>query len=143
MVAFAKEGSLDADQLMGDASAACRPKLPHAFRFAQGGTVVRTLRLGSAPRATQIQLLSRTARPSRTMDLSTKRDNRHPTELGKWFWHRCRACRVRHDRHTYGYCHLQDGIHIRTLQPWTGHRDIAWMMVYLKGSKQGNPREDQ
>jgi hypothetical protein len=50
MVAFAKEGSLDACKVMGDASAVCRPKLPHAFRFAQGGTVVRTLRLGSALR---------------------------------------------------------------------------------------------
>ena len=144
MFAFAKEGSLDADKVMGDASAVCRPKLAQAFRFAQGDTVVRTLRLGLAPRGyANPQLLSRTARPSRTNGLSTKCDDRYATELGKWFWHRCRAHRVRHDRHTYGYCHLQDGIDIHTLQPWTGRRDIAWMMVYLKGSKQGNPCEDQ
>jgi Zn-dependent peptidase ImmA (M78 family) len=29
--------------------------------------------------------------------------------------------------------HLQDGIDIRTLQQWMGHRDIASTMVYLKG----------
>jgi integrase/recombinase XerD len=28
---------------------------------------------------------------------------------------------------------LQDGIDIRTLQKWMGHRDIASTMVYLKG----------
>jgi hypothetical protein len=29
--------------------------------------------------------------------------------------------------------HLQDGIDIRTLQQWMGHRDIGSTMVYLKG----------
>ena len=36
-------------------------------------------------------------------------------------------------RHTYATRHLQDGIDIRTLQQWMGHRDIASTMVYLKG----------
>jgi len=36
-------------------------------------------------------------------------------------------------RHTYATRHLQDGIDIRTLQTWMGHRDIASTMVYLKG----------
>lgn len=33
----------------------------------------------------------------------------------------------------YATRHLQDGIDIRTLQDWMGHRDIASTMVYLKG----------
>jgi integrase/recombinase XerD len=36
-------------------------------------------------------------------------------------------------RHTYATRHLQDGIDIRTLQGWMGHRDIASTMIYLKG----------
>jgi len=35
-------------------------------------------------------------------------------------------------RHTYPTRHLRDGIDIRTLQQWMGHRDIASTMVYLK-----------
>ena len=34
--------------------------------------------------------------------------------------------------HTYATRHLQDGIDVRTLQQWMGHRDIASTMVYLK-----------
>jgi integrase len=44
---------------------------------------------------------------------------------GRWFLHKF--------RHTYATRHLQDGIDIRTLQQWMGHRDIASTMVYLKG----------
>jgi integrase/recombinase XerD len=44
---------------------------------------------------------------------------------GRWFLHKF--------RHTYATRHLQDGIDIRTLQQWLGHRDIASTMVYLKG----------
>jgi integrase/recombinase XerD len=44
---------------------------------------------------------------------------------GRWFLHKF--------RHTYATRHLQDGIDIRTLQTWMGHRDIASTMVYLKG----------
>jgi integrase len=42
-----------------------------------------------------------------------------------WFLHKF--------RHTYATRNLQDGIDIRTLQIWMGHRDIASTMVYLKG----------
>ena len=44
---------------------------------------------------------------------------------GRWFLHKF--------RHTYATRHLQDGIDIRTLQQWMGHRDIASTMVYPKG----------
>jgi integrase/recombinase XerD len=44
---------------------------------------------------------------------------------GRWFLHKF--------RHTYATRHLQDGVDIRTLQGWMGHRDIASTMVYLKG----------
>jgi integrase/recombinase XerD len=44
---------------------------------------------------------------------------------GRWFLHKF--------RHTYATRNLQDGIDIRTLQQWMGHRDIASTMVYLKG----------
>jgi integrase len=44
---------------------------------------------------------------------------------GRWFLHKF--------RHTYATRNLQDGIDIRTLQTWMGHRDIASTMVYLKG----------
>lgn len=44
---------------------------------------------------------------------------------GRWFLHKF--------RHTYATRHLQDGIDIRTLQVWMGHRDLASTMVYLKG----------
>jgi integrase/recombinase XerD len=43
----------------------------------------------------------------------------------RWFLHKF--------RHTYATRHLQDGIDIRILQQWMGHRDIASTMVYLKG----------
>jgi integrase len=43
----------------------------------------------------------------------------------RWFLHKFRR--------TYATRHLQDGIDIRTLQQWMGHRDIASTMVYLKG----------
>jgi integrase/recombinase XerD len=43
----------------------------------------------------------------------------------RWFLHKF--------RHTYATRHLQDGIDIRTIQQWLGHRDIASTMVYLKG----------
>ncbi len=44
---------------------------------------------------------------------------------GRYFLHKF--------RHTYATRHLQDGIDIRTLQGWMGHRDIASTMIYLKG----------
>jgi len=43
----------------------------------------------------------------------------------RWFLHKF--------RHTYATRNLQDGIDIRTLQQWMGHRDIGSTMVYLKG----------
>jgi integrase/recombinase XerD len=36
-------------------------------------------------------------------------------------------------RHTFATQHLRDGVDIRTLQGWMGHRDIQSTMVYLKG----------
>jgi integrase/recombinase XerD len=36
-------------------------------------------------------------------------------------------------RHTFATQHLRDGIDIRTLQNWLGHRSIKSTMVYLKG----------
>jgi integrase/recombinase XerD len=36
-------------------------------------------------------------------------------------------------RHTFATEHLRNGIDIRTLQGWMGHRDIQSTMVYLKG----------
>lgn len=36
-------------------------------------------------------------------------------------------------RHTFATQHLRDGIDIRTLQSWLGHRSIKSTMVYLKG----------
>jgi integrase/recombinase XerD len=45
----------------------------------------------------------------------------------RWFLHKF--------RHTYATRHLQDGIDIRTLQQWMGHRDLASTMVYLKGAR--------
>ena len=36
-------------------------------------------------------------------------------------------------RHTFATEHLRDGVDIRTLQTWMGHRDIQSTMVYLKG----------
>jgi integrase len=43
----------------------------------------------------------------------------------RWFLHKF--------RHTFATRNLQDGIDIRTLQQWMGHRDIASTMIYLKG----------
>jgi integrase/recombinase XerD len=54
----------------------------------------------------------------------TNRCNAGPF-CSRWFLHKF--------RHTYATRHLQDGIDIRTLQGWMGHRDIASTMVYLKG----------
>jgi integrase/recombinase XerD len=45
----------------------------------------------------------------------------------RWFLHKF--------RHTYATRHLQDGIDIRTLQQWMGHRDLASTMVCLKGAR--------
>ena len=56
-----------------------------------------------------------------------------PPVTAKRFSPSARLCRMRHSRHTYATRHLQDGIDIRTLQQWMGHRDIASTMVYLKG----------
>jgi integrase/recombinase XerD len=36
-------------------------------------------------------------------------------------------------RHTFATNHLRDGVDIRTVQSWLGHRDIKSTMVYLKG----------
>jgi integrase len=36
-------------------------------------------------------------------------------------------------RHTFATNHLRDGVDIRTVQSWLGHRDINSTMVYLKG----------
>jgi hypothetical protein len=36
-------------------------------------------------------------------------------------------------RHTFATNHLRDGVDIRTVQSWLGHRDIKSRMVYLKG----------
>lgn len=48
----------------------------------------------------------------------------------RWFLHKF--------RHTYATRHLQDGIDIKTLQQWMGHRDIGSTMVYLKGVRNGD-----
>jgi site-specific recombinase XerD len=57
-----------------------------------------------------------------TVKINRCSDGPHCT---RWFLHKF--------RHTYATRHLQDGIDIRTLQQWMGHRDIASTMVYLKG----------
>jgi integrase/recombinase XerD len=57
-----------------------------------------------------------------TIKINRCADGPHCT---RWFLHKF--------RHTYATRHLQDGIDIRTLQQWMGHRDIASTMVYLKG----------
>jgi integrase len=44
----------------------------------------------------------------------------------------CRRYFLRKFRHTYAARHMQDGIDIRALQGWMGHRDIALTMIYLK-----------
>jgi integrase len=36
-------------------------------------------------------------------------------------------------RHTFATEHLRDGVDVRTLQGWLGHRDLQSTMVYLKG----------
>jgi hypothetical protein len=36
-------------------------------------------------------------------------------------------------RHAFATNHLRDGVDIRTVQAWLGHRDIKSTMVYLKG----------
>ena len=36
-------------------------------------------------------------------------------------------------RHTFATSHLRNGVDIRTVQAWLGHRDIKSTMVYLKG----------
>jgi integrase/recombinase XerD len=61
------------------------------------------------------------------LDDGSRRTNRCASGpfCGRWFLHKF--------RHTYATRHLQDGIDIRTLQQWMGHRDIASTMVYLKG----------
>jgi integrase/recombinase XerD len=38
-------------------------------------------------------------------------------------------------RHTFATNHLRDGVDIRTVQNWLGHRDIQSTMVYLKGAR--------
>src|SRR5580698_3780153 len=40
---------------------------------------------------------------------------------------------LRKFRHTFATNHLRDGVDIRTVQNWLGHRDIQSTMVYLKG----------
>jgi len=64
---------------------------------------------------------------SHTLEDGTVRINRCADGpfCSRWFLHKF--------RHTYATRHLQDGIDIRTLQQWMGHRDIASTMVYLKG----------
>jgi integrase len=64
---------------------------------------------------------------SHKLDDGTTRINRCSSGpfCTRWFLHKF--------RHTYATRHLQDGIDIRTLQTWMGHRDIASTMVYLKG----------
>ena len=61
------------------------------------------------------------------LENGTVKTNRcaHGPYCTRWFLHKF--------RHTYATRHLQDGIDIRTLQQWMGHRDIASTMVYLKG----------
>ncbi len=61
------------------------------------------------------------------LDDGTKRTNRCSAGAfcTRWFLHKL--------RHTYATRHLQDGVDIRTLQQWMGHRDTASTMVYLKG----------
>ena len=41
-------------------------------------------------------------------------------------------------RHTFATNHLRDGVDIRTVQSWLGHRDIKSTMVYLKGIRSKN-----
>lgn len=36
-------------------------------------------------------------------------------------------------RRTFAASHLRDGVEIRTMQSWLGHRNIKSTMVYLKG----------
>jgi integrase len=42
-------------------------------------------------------------------------------------------------RHTFATSHLRDGVDIRTVQSWLGHRDIQSTVVYLKGVRPTAP----
>ncbi len=45
----------------------------------------------------------------------------------------CRRFFLHKFRHTFATQHLRDGIDVRTLQHWLGHRDMESTIVYLKG----------
>ena len=47
--------------------------------------------------------------------------------------HYCQRFFLHKFRHTFATEQLRDGVDIRTLQNWMGHRDIQSTMVYLKG----------
>jgi len=81
------------------------------------------------PDSTHIEVLKRVAyraklncRQCETKHGNTCADGPH---CARFFLHKF--------RHTFATQHLRDGIDIRTLQHWLGHRDMKSTVVYLKG----------
>jgi integrase len=109
------------------------------------GLMDRLKRRKEARNATPNQLIfpNGKGRPDSEMDVIVKR-------LAERAGLNCKRCETEHGnlcaegpycmnyflhkfRHTFATSHLRNGIDIRTVQAWLGHRDIKSTMVYLKG----------
>ena len=109
------------------------------------GLMERLGRLKESRRARPHDLVlpNRRGRPDSEMDMIVKR----VAERAKL---NCKRCVTEHEnkcaegpycmnfflyksRHTFATGHLRDGVDIRTVQSWLGHRDIKSTMAYLKG----------
>ena len=109
------------------------------------GLIERLRKRKEARKATPNQLVFPNSRgkPDSEMDMVVKR-------VAERAGLNCGQCVTEHDnkcaegpycmnfflhkfRHTFATNHLRDGVDIRTVQSWLGHRDIKSTMVYLKG----------